>query len=172
MEDYFEFEIVRTVLIPMFYKEAQLGRSLRANNIAFKKQVVTSCIELANKADKGTLKNEDIRKEIKIISTNTKATIGQTQKIINVYLKYYCILTKKPLELIKELDCPLDSQSMKANIYAGLTIYKLKNFNNFDEYVNWQNHLESKGNGIRLSPDIEAYDKKRIEKFFTTDKEA
>jgi len=61
MEDY--FEIVRQVLIPMFYKEAQLGRSLRVDNQELKKQVFNSCIELANKADNGTLGNADIRKK-------------------------------------------------------------------------------------------------------------
>jgi hypothetical protein len=74
MEDY--FEIVRQVLIPMFYKEAQLDRSLRANNQEFKKQVVSSCIELANKADNLTLRNEDIRNKIVEISKNAKTTIA------------------------------------------------------------------------------------------------
>ena len=51
MEDY--FEIVRQVLIPMFYKEAQLGRSLRVDNQELKKQVFNSCLELAKKVLSG-----------------------------------------------------------------------------------------------------------------------
>jgi hypothetical protein len=37
MEDY--FEIVRQVLVPMFYKEAMLGRSLGVDNQELKRQV-------------------------------------------------------------------------------------------------------------------------------------
>jgi hypothetical protein len=49
---------------------------------------------------------------------------------------------------------------------SGLTIYKLKDFKDFNQYLAWQRHMESIGNGIRLSPDIEAYDYKRLDKFF------
>jgi hypothetical protein len=170
MEDY--FEIVRQVLIPMFYKETQLGRSLGADNPemkkqVFKKQVFDSCLELANKADNGTLRNEDIRNKIIEISKNAKCSVGQTQKLVNVYLKYYCILTKKPPEIIRELDCPLDSQIMEKYKTSGLWKYSLREMTDFSRYVAWQKRLEFIGNGIRLSPDIKTYDNKRIEKFFT-----
>ncbi len=164
MEDY--FEIVRQVLIPMFYKEAQLGRSLREDNPEMKKQVFSSCLELANKADKGTLKNEDIRNKIVEISKNAKCSIGQTQKIINVYLKYYCILTKKSPEIIKELDCPLDSQIMAKYQTSGLWKYSLRELNDIGRYIAWQKRLELIGCGIRLSPDIKTYDSQRIKLFF------
>jgi hypothetical protein len=163
MEDY--FEIVRQVLIPMFFKETQLGRSLREYNPEMKKQVFNSCLELSNKADNGTLRNMDIRNKIIEVSKNAKCSIGQTQKIINVYLKYYCILTKKPPEIIKELDCPLDSQIMSKYQTSGLWKYSLREMTNFNRYVAWQNHLGFIGNGIRLSPDIETYDKQRIKLF-------
>jgi hypothetical protein len=45
-----------------------------------KKRVLNSCLELANKADNGTLKNEDIRNKIVEIIKNAKCSIGQTQK--------------------------------------------------------------------------------------------
>jgi hypothetical protein len=165
MEDY--FEIVRQVLIPMFYKEAQLGRSLRVDNQELKKQVFNSCLELAKKADNGTLRNADIRNRIVETSKNANASIGQTQKIINVYLKYYCILTRKPPEIIKELDCPLDSQIMTKYKTPYLTKTSLREMTEINWYVAWQEHLEFIGNGARLSPDIKTYDKQRIEKFFT-----
>jgi hypothetical protein len=166
MEDLEFFEILRQVMIPMFYKETQLDRSLRDNNQEFKKQVFSSCIELANKADSGTLKNEDIRNKIAEISDKAKVSVGQTQKILNVYLKYYCVLTKKPMEIIKELDCPLDSQIMEKYKTTGLWKYALKELTDFSRYVAWQKRLEFMGNGVRLRPDIKTYDKNRIERFF------
>jgi len=166
MEDY--FEIVRQVLIPMFFKEAQLGRSLGKgkDNPEMKKQVFNSCIELANRADNGTLRNEDIRNRIAEISKTAKCSIGQTQKIVNVYLKYYCILTKKPPEIIKELDCPLDSQIMSKYQTSGLWKSSLREMTDLSQYVAWQKRLEFIGNGIRLSPDIKTYDAQRIKLFF------
>ena len=165
MEDY--FEIVRQVLIPMFFKEAMLGRSLGKgkDNPEMKKQVFNSCIELANKADNGTLRNEDVRNKIAEISKNARCSIGQTQKIINVYLKYYCILTRKPPEIIKELDCPLDSQIMTKYKTSYLTRTSLREMTDIGWYVAWQKQLEFIGNGVRLSPDIKTYDKQRIERF-------
>jgi hypothetical protein len=167
MDDY--FETVRQVLIPMFFKEAQLGRSLREDNPEMKKQVFSACLELANKADNGTLKNEDIRNKIVEVSKNAKCSIGQAQKIINVYLKYYCILTKKPIEIIRELDCPLDSQIMSKYQTSGVWRMSLKEMANIDWYDAWQKRMEFIGNGVRLSPDIETYDKQRIRLFFESE---
>lgn len=165
MEDY--FEIVRQVLIPMFYKEAQLGRSLRVDNQKFKKQVFNFCMELANKVDNGTLRNADIRNRIIEISKNANASIGQTQKIINVCLKYYCIPTRKPPEIIKKLNCPLDSQIMTKYKTSYLPKTSMREMTDIRWFEAWQKCLESIGKGARLSPDIETYDKQRIEKFFT-----
>lgn len=167
MDDF--FEIVKQVLIPMFYKETQLGRSLREDNPEMRKQVFSSCLELANKADNGTLRNEDIRNKIAEISKNAKCSIGQSQKIINVYLKYYCILTKKPPEIIRELDCPLDSQIMSKYQISGLWKYSLREMTDISRYVAWQKRLEFIGNGIRLSPDIKTYDKQRIKLFLESE---
>ena len=159
MEELEFFDIVRQVLVPLFYKETQLDRSLRKNNQQFKKQVFSSCIELADKADKGILRNEDIRNKIVEISKDANCSVGQTQKIINVYLKYYCILTKKPAEIIRELDCPLDSQIMSKYQTSDLRKYSLRDMTDFSHYVAWQKRLEIIGNGVRLSPDIKTYDK-------------
>ena len=167
MEDY--FETVRQVLIPMFFKEAQLGRSLREDNPEMRKQVFRACLELANKADNGTLKNVDIRNKILEVSENAKCSIGQAQKIINVYLKYYCILTKKPSEIIRELDCPLDSQIMSKYQTSGVWKMSLKEMTNIDWYNAWQKRMEFIGNGIRLSPDIKTYDKQRIQLFLESE---
>lgn len=162
------FDTARQVLIPMFYKEAQLGRSLREKNPKFKKKLFEDSLELADKADKGTLKNEDIRKKIVTISSTTNVSIGQAQKVINVFLKYYCILTQKPENIIKELDCPLDSKTMSRFKTKVLKRTSLKKMNNIDDYRAWQNHLKKIGKGIRLKPDIEAYDRERIRLFLST----
>jgi hypothetical protein len=82
-------------------------------------------------------------------------------------LKYYCILTRKPPEIIKELDCPLDSQIMTKYKTPYLTKTSLREMTEISWYVAWQKRLESIGDGVRLSPDIKTYDKQRIEKFFT-----
>ena len=121
---------------------------------------------LANKADNETIRNEDIRKEISNISNQTTVSVGQTQKIINVFLKYYCVLTKKPPHVIRNLDCPLDSQIMSRFKTKKLRKTSLKAMTSMDDYIAWQNHLEEIGKGIRLLPDIETYDKERIQLFF------
>jgi len=161
------FETIRQVLIAMFYKESQLGRSIRQKNFDFNKNLFEACIELSQKADNLTLTNNDIREKIKDISNKTGVSIGQAQKVINVYLKYYCILTKKPTSIIKELDCPLDSQIMSRFKRKDLMKFSLKDMKNFDDYVAWQNRLKEIGKGIRLKPDIEIYDKKRIKLFLS-----
>lgn len=159
-------ETVKKVMIPMFYNESQIGRSLKKRFPKFKKELFYSILELIEKADKGTLTNEDIRKKIKEVSERAKVSIGQSQKVINVTLKYYCILTNKPKEVIKELDCPLDSLIMSENKTKNLKRVALKDMT-FEDYIKWQNHLEKLGDGIRVKPDIETYDKKRIKLFLS-----
>ena len=161
------FDIVRQVLIPMFYKEAQMGRSLRKKNLKFKEKLFEASLELADKADKGTLRNEDIRKKIVAISSTTDVSIGQAQKVINVFLKYYCILTQKSEAIIEQLDCPLGSQIMSRFKTKGIRRTSLTKMNNITDYLVWQNHLKKIGKGIRLRPDIQAYDKERISLFFS-----
>lgn len=80
-------------------------------------------------------------------------------------MKYYCILTRKPPEIIKELDCPLDSQIMTKYKTSYLARTSLREMTDIGWYVAWQKQLEFVGNGVRLSPDIKTYDKQRIESF-------
>lgn len=165
------FDIIKQVLIPVCYKESQVtrgkGNSSLKNNKKFKKKLFDSIMKLSKKADSLNLTNKDIRRKIMNLSKEANVSIGQSQKVINVYLKFYCIITNKPLSIIKELDCPLDSQIMSTFKTKNLRKTPLKKLNDFDEYVAWQNHLENIGNGIRLRPDIEAYDKKRINSFLS-----
>jgi len=48
--------------------------------------------------------------DIQLIDYHKKTglAVGLCQKVINVYLKYYCILKNKR-KLLEELDCPLGS---------------------------------------------------------------
>jgi hypothetical protein len=152
-------EMVRQVLVPMFYKESQIGRSLNRGKRKFKKALFDSIAKLRKKADNGTLRNVDIRREIKKLSQKTKKSIGQSQKVINVYLKYYCVLTGKPLKIIRELDCPLDSRILSKFESRKL---RLKSLEDFKVYKKIQKNIEKEGKGIRLMPDIKIYDERRI----------
>ncbi len=150
-------ELLKDFLIPSFDKESQLGRSFRKtggrpNN--FNKELFESIKRLRIKIDNGTLKNKDIRQEIEQLADRTGATIGQAQKVINVYLKYYCILIDDKKELIKELDCPLDRTHLK-----GRWLYKITTM---EEYENWQQKLLK--SGLRILSD-EKYDKNRISRY-------
>jgi len=128
-------EDVKNILVATFYKETQLGRSISSSNKDFKKVInkefkrdlLNSVIKLRNLVDKGTIRNLDIRDEIKSLSEKTGVSIGQSQKVINVYLKFYCLFLDKPLEIIKELDCPLDSTTMERK-------QKMKNVKSMEEY--------------------------------------
>jgi len=161
------FEVVRKVLIPMFYKETQLARSFR--NISndekqeFKKELFTTILNLADKVDANSLQNSHIREAIKTLSDNTSGTVGQAQKVINVYLKYYAILTGKQIALLRELDCPLDSKVMsRYERQLGLRRMSLLKMDDFHTYETWQNGLEKTGRGLRISPDLQTYDPDRI----------
>lgn len=166
------FKVVREVMIPMFYKETQLARSIRniskQEKLEFKKELFKAILELADRVDKSTLKNNHVREKIKNLSDNTSGTIGQAQKVINVYLKYYSILTGKKNELLRELDCPLDSKVMsRYERQLGLKRMSLKNMDDMHTYETWQNGLKKTGRGLRISPDLQTYDPERIREYLT-----
>jgi len=158
--------------VPVWYKESMIGRSIgksgsklrKEQKREFKKKLCEAIEKLVRQVDSENLCNRNIREEIKKLANTTAVTIGQAQKVINVYLKYYCILCDKPLE---ELDCPLDSGIMKKHKNANYrpTLLKDMTEEKFDEYEGWQEHLRKVGQGIRIKPDIDCYDKNRIKKF-------
>jgi hypothetical protein len=180
--EYDYIEIAKQVLVPMFYKESQLGRSVRENDAAskvnFKRELFNSILELVRKVDRGTLTNSDIREKIRKLANGTGVAVGQAQKVVNVYMKYYCLLKEKK-NLWEELDCPIDSGIAKA-VWENLSpedkeglkkqyrlpqegiplrffffnITKLQNITH-PIYEFLQVQLEKMGNGIRLKPDIE-----------------
>ncbi len=119
--------------------------------------MLKSIIKLRKLVDSGKIKNTDICYEIIKLSKKTGTSIGQSQKVINVYLKFYCLILNKPLKIIKELDCPLDSTTMdKKN--------KMKNVKTIEEYEKLEKKFDNLG--IRLLRDME-YDSNRMKKSFS-----
>ena len=162
-------ETIKKVLVPVWYKESQMGRSLIWNLQwlnprrwrIFKNKLFEAIERLRRRVDDGNLSNEDIRKEIEKLSEETGASIGQSQKVINVYLKVYCALHGGPIE---ELDCPLDSGVMRRYKDENHRPVSLKGMKDFNEYEKWQAHLKEE-EGIRLRADTKCYDQKRIDDF-------
>lgn len=127
-----------------------------------KKKIYTKTLKiliknLIGKIDINSLANEDIRKAIKDLSIKSDVSIGASQKAINVYLKFYCILANKSDDIIKELDCPIDSFVIKEN---KLSKVSLKNMN-LKDYEEMQDILKE-NYGIKLLADIKAWDDKKI----------
>jgi len=96
-----EGEIIKKSLIIDFYNASQLPRSFGKKSNFFKKifkeNSMKIILNLFKKIDNNTLKNRHIRESIKKLSKETKATIGQSQKIINVCLKYYTFLVNRKI---------------------------------------------------------------------------
>ena len=154
-------ENFKDIIVASFYKETQVNRSIHSSkrdgkNIdvdKYKRLLLDSIRRLRKLVDNSKIKNSDIRDEIKKLSEETGVSLGQSQKVINVYLKFYCLLKDCPIEIIKELDCPLDSTTMEKK-------QKMKNVLDMEDYINWQNKFE-KEFGIRLLRDNE-YDLNRM----------
>jgi len=148
------------MLTAILYKETQIDRSISSLNTKqlkkFRKELSTSIKRLKRLVDNKKIKNTDIRWEISNLSKRTGVTIGQSQKVINVYLKFYCLILNKPQKIIEELDCPLDSVIMKKR----QTMNGIKTMN---EYEEWQNRLGGKDK-IKLLSDLK-WDNERIRNF-------
>jgi len=113
--------------------------------------------------DNGTLKNSDIRKRIRELTKIDKENIsfGQAKKVINVTIKQYCFIANANDELLKELDCPLDTTTMRG--------YKIKHKRmidvNEEDYLAYQDHFDKEFDGMRILKDRK-YDEMRIDSFF------
>ena len=149
------------LLIIEFNKASQLDRSfgpLIPENVirTFRANLIEVCLKLMNLIDVGGLTNTDIRNEIRgLIDEENYISFGQAQKVINVVLKQYCFLLNKK-GLYKELDCPLDSTTMRGrHTMRGLIE---------EQYIEYQNRFERENGGIRILAD-QVYDFQRIEQF-------
>jgi len=159
-------EMELKLLIIEYNKASQLDRSFSKTNITdekkklFRKCLLETCIFLMNKIDDNTLTNSIIREKIKELKNiDNNISFGQAQKVVNVCLKQYCFITKNE-KILFELDCPLDSTTMKPyNIYNDNMI----NVNEKD-YLEYQKIFEKENNGLRILKDKE-YDIMRINNF-------
>jgi len=154
------------LLIIEYNKASQLDRSFSKTKLTdekkkvFRKKLLENCIFLMKKIDDGTLTNNIIRQKIKELKNiDENISFGQAQKVINVCLKQYCFITMKE-NILKELDCPLDSTTMKS--------YKIRNNNMLNvtenDYLEYQKKFENEFHGIRILKDQE-YDRLRIRNF-------
>lgn len=152
-----------------FNKASQLDRSIsntknpRKSKSEFRKALVDTCLALIKKMDEGALSNDEIRKKIKSLSEKYGVSYGQAQKVVNVCLKQYMFLTRN-YQCAKELDCPLDTTTMKGYKIAHSRMCAV----NAGDYERYQGLFE-KENGLRIFKD-EAYDDQRIENFFKGEK--
>jgi hypothetical protein len=116
---------------------------------------------LFSKIDDGSLKNEEIFNSIKKVKDIDKnISFGQAQKVINVAVKQYCFITKQKENILQELDCPLDSITMKG--YKDIKNRKMCNVSE-EDYVNYQKHFKEEF-GLKVLKDGK-YDDNRIAEF-------
>ena len=124
-----------------------------------KKDEFKRCLEkeiklLIRKVDDESITNSYIRSSIKKLADKSGVSIGAAQKVINVFLKYYCFIADK-INLIEELDCPIDSNVKRYFKLGDISLKKL----DFNEYLDMQKKIKNKCN-IRIYGDIVAYDEK------------
>jgi len=145
-----------------FNRASQLDRSISKKSnepkSGFRKALVKTCLALIKEMDDKTLSNVKIRKGIKNLSEKYGVSYGQAQKVINVCLKQYMFLTQK-YEFATELDCPLDSTTMKGCRISHNKMCSVKE----DDYKNYQNLFE-KQFALKVLKD-EEYDKQRINNY-------
>ena len=147
-----------------FNKGSQIDRAFRnitkEKKKAFRQALLRETIYLFSKVDEGSLKNEDIFNSIKKVKDIDKnISFGQAQKVINVAVKQYCFITKQKENILQELDCPLDSITMKG---YGIKNRKMCNVSETD-YVEYQKHFKEE-RGLKVLKDNE-YDDNRINNF-------
>jgi hypothetical protein len=148
-----------------FNKGAQIDRSFRKDitkekKKAFREALLRETISLFSKIDDGSLKNEDIFNSIKKVKDIDKnISFGQAQKVINVAVKQYCFITKQKENILQELDCPLDSITMKGCGIKNKTMCNVSE----EDYVNYQKHFKEE-RGLKVLKDGK-YDDNRINNF-------
>ncbi|MEK6891579.1 MAG: hypothetical protein AABX25_00170 [Nanoarchaeota archaeon] len=112
-------------------------------------------MRLTKKVDSDSITNKDIRNAI-IELREFCGSIGASQKAINVYLKFYSVISNKKDLVLRELDCPIDSFVIKKNKLKKIALSNL----NLEDYEEMQNKLNQKYE-MRILADIEAWDIKK-----------
>ena len=128
------------------------GTVAKNKKAKFQEKAGSIIVELIDKIDNDKLTNRDVRDAIEKLGK--ESGVGASQKVINVYLKFYCIIkANKNPNIMEKLDCPIDRLVRKDN---GLPNISIKGMT-LDDYVKNQDILEEKY-GIRIMADIHAYD--------------
>ena len=108
----------------------------------FKRRLFNKLDKLAGLLNTNKLTDSIILKSIETIANEFKISYGQSQKAINVILKYHFYLTNNAsLKMKKVLHCPIDSLILhkELDIY-GLSLTKIDK----DKYIKIQKEIESK----------------------------
>ena len=117
---------IKLSLLTILCNASQIYRRTipKSRKEAYKKSVKKIIKKLIEKTDNNSITNKGIRDAINELSKNAGISIGASQKAINVYLKFYCIVSNKADNIIKELDCPIDREVIKKKSTSKNTIEK------------------------------------------------
>jgi hypothetical protein len=145
-------------------------KSFKNNKEYFKKYKVylfNEIDELIGKMKRKTLTYDNIYDSIYRCSEKFKISIGQSQKAINVFLKFYFYFYETKKEKIKKcLHCPLDSRIL-SELKKRKKIKDVKKLNKIDK--NYYNDIQNKIGEIciyKIDFDTE-WDKQLLERHFT-----
>ena len=154
-----ELEKIKLSLLTILCNATQIYRRTIPDDRkeAYRQNLKRLILRLIPKIDSNTIKNPDIRNAIKELSKKSGVSIGAAQKPINVYLKFYCVIQNKREEILRELDCPIDSRIQIRNRLGGIPLIDI----DYDIYVAMQDQLEKK-HGMRILADIKAYDEVKM----------
>lgn len=152
-----ERENVKASLLAVLCNATQIYRKTIKKNQkeAYKLKLREIIIGLTKKVDNNTITYEDILKAIIRLRKHCDS-IGAAQKPINVYLKFYSVISNKDDRILKELHCPIDSFVIHKN---GLNKISLSSLD-LPEYVKMQETLQKRYR-MRILADIEAWDKRK-----------
>jgi len=118
-------------------KNIKAGKSLKD----FKASVFKELEMLTNKIDTSTLTEENIIYSIDNLRNKFGISFGQSQKPINVILKYHFYLTKSNEDSTKKmLHCPIDSLILKKLGKSGVSLTKV----NKENYLEIQKEIENR----------------------------
>lgn len=148
-------ENVKASLLTILCNATQIYRRTikKGQKEAYRSKLRDITIRLVEKVDNNTITYEDIMGAIKELR-NYCDSIGAAQKVINVYLKFYSVISNKDDRVLKELHCPIDSFVISKNHLNKIPLNRLS----LTEYVEMQKILQ-KRYGMRILADIEAWDK-------------
>ncbi len=152
-----DLEMVKNSLLTVLCNATGIfRRTVDPKDKEFKIKLEKTITKLRKQVNLGSIKNGDIRRAIKELSSATGYSVGASQKPINVYLKFYAVLSSRK-NILRELDCPIDSYVIKKNGLKRISLKKL----NFEDYEEMQNTLYKKYNGTRILADILSWDIKK-----------